>query len=450
MSVPEKTILVFSMKLTHRLRYIFRLMLRDLLEWEVSFTTEIEEYNAHAGPKLNYSNKNLEGGLAVMPATLLFAIGFEEQEPAVAVIDDLHCLYPTHSRSGIPFDPFAASFFMVSRYEEYLPHISDTHSRFEAKDTLAFRSGFLRKPVVNLWAERVRKAMIGLYPELPPQKRKYHFINTIDVDNAYAFKEKGVMRTLGGFGRALMRFDFKSVSERFRVLYGSATDPYDTYEYMLAIQKKHKLDTIVFWLLADYGHNDKNVPVTSRRFQSLIKSVADYAKVGIHPSYGSNTQHEKLAVEIGRLAEITRREITRSRQHFLKLTMPDTYRRLVELGITDDHTMGFASEIGFRAGICTPYYHYDLDQEQPTLLRVHPFAVMDGTLNEYMQITPDEAKTAVKELIDEVKAVNGTFIHLWHNETLNDRGKWAGWRSVYESIIEEAISTTPVSEKGAS
>jgi hypothetical protein len=450
MSVSEKTILVFSTKVTHRLRYIFRLMLRDLLEWEVAFTTDSEEFNAHAGPKLNYSNKNLEGGLFVMPASLLYATGFDEQEPAVATIDDLQCLYPTHERSGIPFDPFAASFFMVSRYEEYLPHISDTHSRFEAKDTLAFRSGFLRKPVVNLWAERLRKALIELYPALPPQKRKYHFTNTIDVDNAYAYKDKGVMRTLGGFGRDVIRFDFKRFAERFRVLFGSTSDPYDTYEYMLGLQKEHKLDTIYFWLLADYGHNDKNVPVTSRRFQSLIKSVADYAKVGIHPSYGSNTRHGQLRVEISRLAEITRREITRSRQHFLKLTMPDTYRRLVERGITDDYTMGFASEIGFRAGICTPYYHYDLDQEQPTLLRVHPFAVMDGTLNEYMKITPEEAKLAVTELIAEVKAVNGTFIHLWHNETLNDRGNWEGWRSVYEAIIEAAILATPVAEKKGS
>ncbi len=438
MTTPEQTVLVYSAKISRRLRYIFHLIFRDILFSEVEFCDDREQYQKHEGPKLNYSNAKLEGGLIVMPANLLFASGIGEQDPALIEIDGVACLYPTNPRSGIPFDPFAASFFMVSRYEEYLPHISDTHSRFEAKDSLAYRKGFLRKPVVNYWAEMLKSALLKLYPKLQFKTRKYHFVNTIDVDNAFAYCEKGLMRTLGGFGRDLAHFDLKRFGDRGKSLLGKMQDPYDTYDYLIEIQRKYKLDSIFFWLLADYGTNDKNVLVTSRKFHSLIKSLADYAKVGIHPSYGSNAKPEKLKNEIRRLASITKREITRSRQHFLKLTMPDTYRRLAELGITDDYTMGFASEVGFRAGICTSYYHYDLDQEHATTLCIHPFAVMDGTLNEYMQVSPEEAIELVSTLIEEVRAVNGTFIQLWHNETLNNQGKWEGWREVYERIVQMA------------
>lgn len=438
MSDSSQTLLVYASRATHRVRYICKLLFSDLMGLNVEHTSEAEAYQSHEGPKVNYSNKKLEGGLFIMPTGLLFSTGIDEQEPQVITHEGVKCLFPTHERSTVPFDPLAASFFMVSRYEEYLPHISDTHSRFEAKDSLAYRKGFLRRPVVNLWANMLKAKIAEQYPNTVFAKQTYKYVNTIDVDNAWAYKEKGLMRTMGGFGRAFTRFDMKQLGERFKVLYASGHDPYDTYEYMLAVQKEYNLDSIYFFLLADYGHNDKNVPFTSRKFQSLIKFIADYAKVGIHPSYGSNTRPANLKKEIGRLAEVTRREVTRSRQHFLKLTLPDTYRRLLELDIEDDYTMGFASEVGFRAGICTPYFHYDLDQEQPTPLRIHPFAMMDGTLNEYMHLSPEEAIATAKELIGEVRAVNGTFISLWHNETLNDRGAWKGWREVYEQMVEAA------------
>jgi hypothetical protein len=43
----------------------------------------------------------------------------------------------------LPFDPLAATFYLVSRYEEYLPFIPDEHGRFPAKQSFAFSNGFL-------------------------------------------------------------------------------------------------------------------------------------------------------------------------------------------------------------------------------------------------------------------------------------------------------------------
>jgi hypothetical protein len=230
------------------------------------------------------------------------------------------------------------------------------------------------------------------------------------------------------------------IIERTRVLFGLQKDPYDTYDFQLEIIKKYKLKSIYFFLLGDYGVNDKNLPIDSAKFQSLIKRLGDYAQIGIHPSYGSNKNKGQLKKEVERLAKVLHREVTESRQHFLKLTLPETYRNLIDLDITDDYTMGFASQVGFRASICTPFNFYDLDMELETKLKIHPFAVMEGSLKYYMKVNPEDAMQKIKPLIDAAKAVNGEFISLWHNDTLSNEKLWVGWQSVYEDMVKYAVS----------
>ena len=132
--------------------------------------------------------------------------------------------------------------------------------------------------------------------------------------------------------------------------------------------------------------------------------------------------------------------MTKSRQHFLMLRFPETYRNLIANGISEDYTMGYADEVGFRASLCTPFYFYDLQKEEKTNLRIHPFAVMDATMNLYLKIKPAVALDYVRQLIDETKKVTGTFILLWHNESLSEVATWKGWKNVYEELIKEAVS----------
>ena len=327
----------------------------------------------------------------------------------------------------------------MSRYEEYLPHIKDRFHRFPAKESLAYKNGFLKIPIIEYWLKELVLVIQCKFPDFTPVSRKFKFFNTIDVDNAYCYLEKGLLRTVGAICRSLLQFDFNPIPKRIRVLLGKEKDPYDTFDYLLDIQKKHDFESIYFFLLADYGYNDKNIAHTSKKFQALVKTMADYVKVGIHPSWASNADTHKLSKEISRLEAIVNREVIRSRQHFLRLDLPTTYRRLIDLGILQDYTMGYASQVGFRAGTSLPFYFYDLDMEMQTSLMLHPFAVMDGTLNEYMELPVDDAQYLVKELLDFVKEVDGVFISLWHNETLCDNRHWKDWRQVYEFTIEEAL-----------
>jgi hypothetical protein len=434
------SILVYTHKLTNRNSYMFRLFFRELLGLDLVMTDRINDFAAATGPKVSYGDEPISDELFFYARSLVFETGIVEQNISVFTWEGNEVFYATGKNSALPFDPFCCGFYLVSRYEEYLPHIRDSNDRFDAHNSLAYQHNFLSKPVVNQWAELIRKKLVEKYPALVFPIKKFSFQPTIDIDNAYAYREKGFMRTIGGYAKAILKFDLEDVRMRTRVLLGLRNDPYDTYAYQLALQKKYSLKPIYFFLLGDYGLNDKNISSQNHNFRQLISHLSDYAEVGVHPSFGSNKDPLKLQVEIGRLKNIVHRDIFQSRQHFLMLKFPSTYRNLLARDITADYSMGFANEVGFRAGICCPFNFYDLDLERETTLRIHPFAAMDATLNLYMQLTPDEAFDKVKNLIVEIKKVNGVFTSLWHNETLSDEKQWKGWKKVYEDIIEEACS----------
>jgi len=436
--LTQQTILIYTPKINNRLRYIFKLILTELLGLKFTITDDSREFIKSTQAKFSYAFHPIGDELFICAKQLLFESGLKDQEIQVTQYNDIPVFFATSRFSAIPFDPFAASFYMVSRYEEYLPTIYDTHQRFEAHHCLAYNNGFLQKPVVNLWAYTLRDLLKSKFPTLQILKREYKYVSTIDIDNAWAFKQKGLIRTLGGYLKSLSLLDFKAIGQRTKVLMGFERDPYDTYAFQLEIQKKYNLKTLYFILFASYGKNDKNVPITSRKFCELIKSISDNAEIGIHPSYGSNYSQDRLPKEINRLSKVLNREITKSRQHFLKLSFPETYHHLLELGITDDYTMGFASEIGFRAGICDSFNFYDLDLETETKLRIHPFQVMDASLRYYMKVDVDEAILKIKPIVEEIKKVDGTFMSLWHNESLSNVSPWDGWRNVYEQTVMEA------------
>ncbi len=431
-------LLIYTHKITHRNKYIFNLLFKDVLGINFMLTSDTALFKAHTEEKISYSNNPVGDELFFLSRSLLFETGITEQNITVFEYNNSPAFFATGKLSALPFDVFAASFYLVSRYEEYLPHIRDMHDRFDPKDSLAFKHQFLQKPLLNSWAKWIKELIQKKYSTLEFPERKYEFVSTIDIDNAYAYREKGFTRSVGGYLKSLFKFDFSEMMERTKVLMGLRKDPYDTYVFQLEMLKKYQFKSVYFFLLGDYGVNDKNLPVESKKFQSLIKMLGDYAEVGIHPSYGSNKNKEQLKKEVLRLSKVMHREITTSRQHFLKLTLPETYRNLIDLDITNDYTMGYASLVGFRASICTPFNFYDLDNELETKLKIHPFAAMEGTFKYYMNVPPEEAIKNLKSLIDAVKSVDGIFISLWHNDSMNDQKIWQGWRKVYEEMVQYA------------
>lgn len=433
-------LLIYTPKITSRHKYIFKLFFNEIHQIKFQITEREDEFKAFDGAKLNYSNTSFEDEIFIESIGLLNEKGINQQDINVSPQNNIPAFFQSQSDSSMGFDVFSASFYLVSRYEEYLPFVKDIHQRFQAESSLAYKHDFLQKPLINIWAKSLMQKIKQKHPDLEVISPTYNYISTIDIDNAFYYLEKGFVRSLAGFFASIFSFDFNGIQQRFAVLLGKQKDPYDTYDAQLKLQKEYNLKVIYFILLADYGLNDKNISFTKRKFQLLIKRLADYASIGIHPSYGSNTNFAKLHKEIKRLEGITKREVTKSRQHFLKLTLPETYNQLVDFGIRDDYTMGFASAIGFRASICSAYTFYNLDTETILPIKIHPFAVMDATLLYYLKLSPEQSLTQISALIEEVKNVNGTFISLWHNDTFSNYKQWKGWESVYKEMIKVAKS----------
>jgi len=436
-----KIMLILIPKETNRLQYIMQLILKQLLGLEIELTVDITCFTQFDGPKFSYG-VNVDNEFLFFGANnLLFERNINSKELHHFEHDSGIVFFPImNKQSALPFDPFAASFYLVSRFEEYLPHKRDTHNRFLAEGSDAFQKGYLHKPLVNIWSLKIKTILQAWFPQLLFTLPEFSFIPTIDVDSAYAYKHKGLTRALGGILKAIHNKNYNEFRKRIRVLSGYDEDPFDTFELQLEIQKKYNYRAVYFILLADYGPNDKNVPYNNRHFRKLIRFLGDYADIGIHPSYASSLDPSLMVLETMRLSKILKMEVDRSRQHFLKLLLPETYRNLINNDIIHDYTMGYAEVTGFRASICTPFPFFDLDQDMSTSLIIHPFAVMDGTLHSYLKLSPEQATERISTLINEVKAVGGTFIPLWHNQAFDDESTGTGWLDVFKHMAEEAHS----------
>ncbi len=429
-------LLVYTHKITPRVNYVFKHIFVRILQIPVTFTNKVEEFVAHSGPKITYTKAPLGTEFFIRSHGLLFEQGVNDVEIIVQKWDDEACFFATGDTSTIPYDIFSASFYLLSRYEEYLPFVKDEHQRFSPEQSIAFKNGFLEKPIIDIWAYKFLELLKDKFPDYEYPKREFEFISTINVSKAFAFKHKGIIRTFGGVLNDFFTLRWMNLWNRILVIFNFKRDPYNTFDHLIKIQKETGIETLFFFLISNYTTYDTNISTTSDTYVSLIKSVGDYAKVGILPSYFTYNNLEKLKKEKTKLESITNIPVFRTRQHYLRLNFPDTYENLLDLDILEDYSMGYNTAVGFRASTCTPFYFYNIDFEIQTPLKLFPFAVSDRALNTILNYTVDESLVKITELKNEVKKVNGTFITVFHNESVGNYGEWEGWKTVYKNIVK--------------
>ena len=429
-------LLVYSHKITPRLKYTFKQVCTRILNIPVSFTTKVEEFIAHGSLKISYTKQPLSNEIFIRSHELLFEQGLSDIEITVQDWDNTKCFFSTKDKSIIPFDIFAASFYLLSRYEEYMPHVKDEYGRFNAKDSLAFKNGFLRQPIVDIWAYKFMSVLQDRFPNYNFISSSYTICPIIDVPMAYYYKQKGLMRTIGGNIGDLLRFKFKQLYQRYIVILGFKKDPYNTFKWIINKQKQTKNKFVVFFLIGDYSTYDKNVSINKKKFVSLIKSVGDYCKVGLKASYFALEKFDILKKEKINMEAIINTTLEASRNSFSKLNLPTSYRNIIDLEIKEDFTMGYVNEIGFRASTCTPFLFYDMDYEIQTPLMINTYHLMDYALLKNASLL-DKKETLIK-IINEVKKVNGTFTPVFHNYTFSNEERWNGFKELFSIILDSA------------
>jgi hypothetical protein len=130
-----------------------------------------------------------------------------------------------------------------------------------------------------------------------------------------------------------------------------------------------------------------------------------------------------------------------NRFHFLGFDAAQTPQVLEAAGMAYDCSLGFAEALGFRNGICHPFFLWDHANDRPSQVLEIPLMVMDATLQfkHYMGLSPSVATSAALALMEEVERWHGVMSILWHNTHFADY-KYAGWRSVYINLLDAARS----------
>ena len=414
-------------------------MLGELVGIEIRITGNLNEYQAYEGPSLNYSEQKIKSNeINISPNGLLFANTITPLNVSIKKNDDKIFLYlGGENIEARLFDPFATSFYLLSRYEEYFSFQPDIFNRFEASSSILYKHGLLEIPLVDKWAQEIKDNILSVYPELFAAAKNFSVIITIDIDQAFAFKGRGIKRNVLSFLKNFFELNTKMLVSQIKFFLRLSKDPFDTYDYLSQQQTLAGLHFIYFINTGDYSQYDKNLSASNTQLKKLLKGLQQNADIGLHPSYYSNEQPGKFQKEKSQLETIISKPITKSRQHYLKLNFPSTYRHLIEAGIKEDYSMGYASAPGFRAGTCTPFYWFDLEKNNTTQLKLFPITYMEGSLGEDLKLTPSDAEHKIDSLMETVKQYKGCFICIWHNHTVNNQFFWKGWKLIFENNLQK-------------
>lgn len=432
------SLLIYTEQSSPRLIYTLNLLVKNLLGLKYELTQNAEEFKEFNGPKFSYSTKPVYDELHFESVKFLFENDIKYQPINFIEWENHVGFFPVYEAGVIPFDLFATAFFMVSRYEEYLPNKKDKYDRYRASQSLNFKAGILEKPVVNNYAKALEYLLHKRYPHITFRRIPFRYQATFDIDIAYSYRGKSVKRTLGGLTRSLLFSKWDEARERLQTLFSKGYDPFDTYDYIFSVCNKYDLSPLFFFLVGDESRFDKNISHRNNDFRTLIKSIGSKCQTGVHLSYRSHIASGIMQREVKRLEAILKREVNQNRFHYLRFQLPDTYERLGKVGITNDYSMGYAPHVGFRAGLCTPFQFFNLKRNEETLLTLHPITFMDTTFTHYYLTDTDFAIDKILQLMRSVQECGGNFTGLWHNSSFTERGEWKGWRQIFETVAEQA------------
>lgn len=329
-------------------------------------------------------------------------------------------------------DVYGAAFFMLSRYEELVNRTRDRHGRFPAEASLAFREGFLRRPVIDEYVDLLWGAMKRLWSGLSRDPGVYRVRLTHDVDHPFAARGRApgaVVRSLIGDvlkrerpGLAVRRLG----SVLFPPRWGLRLDPYFNFDWLMDRAEERDLTVAFNFMAGGSTEFDPGYDISSGLLRELMEKVhARGHEIGLHPSYATLGNLERLSLETETLRDAMasagiRISAIGGRQHYLRWDARNSWSHWQQAGLAYDSTLGYAEVAGFRSGTCREHPTWSFAEGRKLSLRERPLIVMDRTLfaDAYLGLGRERALSEVAELVDACRSVRGTFVLLWHNDYL--------------------------------
>ena len=339
-------------------------------------------------------------------------------------------------------DIFAASFFMLTRWEEYVNPVRGFRDRFLAAESLAYKNNFLDRPVVNEYVEMLWNMLIFLGVEHERRKRNYETILTHDIDAIRYWKNwKMALRIIGGV--VLKRKNIKLAFERTTNFLGTRTgkikDPYDTFSWLMSQSELANIKSRFYFMAgALYGTSklDSDYCLNDPKVLEVVNEIKNREHIiGFHPSYNSYINLAQWGKEKSILEETLQLQVKEGRQHCLRFEVPQTWQIWEDNNMELDSTCGYAEKEGFRCGVCYEYNVFNILTRKKMRLKELPLIAADGSFVNYQNMPPSDMQSRIDALVKKVRKYNGKFVLLWHNSSF-EKDAWGKYQTVYEDIIK--------------
>ena len=357
--------ILYTHSASPRLQYIIDFIGKELQTGPVKIISSAEEFNGSSDIKLNYSDNRIsENELWFKPHGLLFETGIRTQNVECFETNGNKAFFRTEG--DLPFDIFAASFYLLSRYEEYLPHSKDMYGRYAFENSLAHREKFLNLPLVNTWLKDFRSRLSTKFASsidfgITATDYRLSFIPTYDIDIAWSYKHKGWWRNAGGLLRSLFTGQWSRLAERLSVLRGKVKDPFDSFGWLNKLHEEHQLKPYYFFLVPETrGRYDKNISPSTKAMQDLVRDHVIRYPIGVHPSWKSGDDVVLLKKEIETLTHLNGTRLFHPANIIYPLYLPDDIRLIDNVSGSTD---GYGSVNGFRASVFRLFW-YDLERNK--------------------------------------------------------------------------------------
>ena len=427
-------LLVFCQKITPRLDYAFKHVFVTALGLELRYTKKLDTFIAHTGPKMSYGKVPLGNEFFVEATDLLFEQGIQSVPIKMKEWKTFPCFFEVSEKSKIPFDLFAASFYLLSRYEEYLPHVKDEHGRYLVTQSLAYEKNFLQMPLVDHWIAAFYEELKLNFQDLKrPKEQKERFLPLVEVVSPYKYSNKSFFRNAYQWCKAIFQLNLWEVVEHPLVLLGIRKDPWDTFEEFTTLFYEMRFKLRFFFLFSKESYLDRGISTLNTSFQSLIKGVADYFEVSLLASYPSRISGKQLGKERSNLNTLIHRSVENIRFAWGLTTVNETYRTLLAQEVRADYSLGYATLFGYRASTAVPFLFYDLANEMSTSLLIYPVVASEHA---FLAQSPVNIIKQIKQFEDNLPLNSSIHCFAISNKTLENSAENEALRSVFISYLQ--------------
>lgn len=353
--------------------------------------------------------------------------------------------HATEAGADFSVDVFGSIFFLLTGYEEAILTERDSHDRFPSAASLAAAEGFLGRPLVDDYVDVLWMSVSQLWPTLARRPSTFRLQLTHDVDYILASQRRRAV-----LGDLIVRHDSGLALRRLRAVYDAWSgrfdrDPFDTFDLLMDISERHGLRSVFNFMAGNkVGEVDFRYDISDRRVAGVLRRIHERGhEIGLHASYLSFRSAERIRSEFDALKQACRavgfdQPTWGVRQHYLRFENPLTWRSQDQAGLDHDSTIGWADQIGFRAGTCREYPVFDLLQRQQLRIRERPLIIMDGALFTYVARDMEDAGSRSRAVVDHCRSHGGDAVLLFHNHTLGQMRK----RRFYDELVAELIEPT--------